>query len=168
MLLSFVPIVIPAGLVSGCTQTSVSDADPSRRQFPLDTLPTASITIDGATIPVYLATTPPTREEGLMHLGDQDLGDDEGMLFVFESERVLSFWMRNTFIPLDIAYARADGEIVTIHEMPPQTLRSFLSTEPALFALEMKAGAFERLGIDVGDTITLADDVMRAAAADDE
>lgn len=145
-----------------------TEADPSLRKFPLDTLPTALIAVDGQSIPVYLALTAETREEGLMYVGDDDLGDDEGMLFVFPQERRLSFWMRNTYIPLDLAYARADGEIVTIHQMPPLTLQSFLATEPALFALEMKAGAFERLGIEVGDQLSVPDDVLKQTFNRDE
>ena len=80
-----------------------------------------------------------------------------GMLFVFERELVRGFWMFNTPTPLDIAYARADGTIVTIRTMKPFDTSTYSSVFPAQYALEVKAGTFKELGIFEGDKIILPD-----------
>lgn len=135
----------------------------ARRRFPLDTLPTAEIKVKDQTLRVWIADDAATQEEGLMYVSNDQIADDQGMLFVFTSERQLSFWMRNTIIPLDIAYARTDGTIVQTWTMPPLTLQSFPSIEPAIYALEMKSGSFERLGIAKGDRLVIPDTLLKAA-----
>jgi uncharacterized membrane protein (UPF0127 family) len=82
------------------------------------------------------------------------------MLFVFDNERIRGFWMRNTIAPLDIAFARMNGTIVKIWQMPVLTLRTFSSIEPAMYALEVKQGTFERLGIKEGDRLEIPADVL--------
>lgn len=148
------------GFQVGCT---AGPAQPSlaNREIPLDSLPTGAIEVGGESIRVWLALNDETRTEGLMHVGESDIADDQGMLFVFETERDLSFWMRNTYIPLDIAYARSDGTIVATHQMEPLTLQGYPSYEPARFALEMKAGSFDRLGVSVGDQLVIPDDLIK-------
>ena len=133
----------------------------TRRKFPLDTLPTMSIKVDVNTLRVWLANGPDEREEGLMWATGDEIADDQGMLFVFPDEAYRGFWMKNTITPLDIAFARMNGTIVATHTMPPLTLQTFPSLEPAMFALEMKAGSFERLGIQVGDQMDLPPDVFK-------
>lgn len=155
-------------LGGGCGAISARDESSSAREFPLNQLPTTKITIGDETLTVWLATTAAQRNEGLMHVTDDQLGDDEGMLFVFPQEQFLSFWMKNTLIPLDIAYARTDGTVVTIHQMPPLTLNNFPSYEPARFALEMKAGAFARLGIREGAALGIPADVLKPDRSSDE
>jgi uncharacterized membrane protein (UPF0127 family) len=151
---------------SGCVGTSGNGSgdgsSSARRQFPLDTLPTSTVTIKGHTFRVWLALGVDEREEGLMFVSDNEIADDQGMLFVFPDERYLGFWMKNTITPLDIAFARMNGTIVTIATMPPLTLQTFPSLEPAMFALEVKAGTFARLGITEGDRIDIPDDVFKA------
>lgn len=142
---------------SGQDQPGVRASD-ARRRYPLDTLPRAQVTIDGHTFHVWVAhaadpARPGVLQEGLMYVPPEELADDEGMLFVFTDERVRGFWMLNTITPLDIAYARMNGQIVTIAQMPPQTLRTFSSIEPAMFALEVQQGTFARLGITEGQTL---------------
>jgi len=133
----------------------------ARRQFPLDTLPMSTVTINEHTLRVWLVTTPEQREEGMMFVPENEIADDKGMLFVFPDERYQGFWMKNTITPLDVAFARMDGTIVTIHTMPPLTLRTFPSLEPVMFALEVKAGTFGRLGVREGDRIDIPDDVFK-------
>jgi uncharacterized membrane protein (UPF0127 family) len=151
---------------SSPTTRRASDA---LREYPLDSLPTAWITINGHMLRVWLARdNAPARpgatrtvvEEGLMFVPPNEIGDDQGMLFVFTDESVRGFWMHNTITPLDIAFARMDGTIVKIWQMPPLTLRTFSSIEPAMFALEMKQGAFARLGIKEGDRIDIPPEVL--------
>jgi len=133
------------------------------REFPLDTLRTATISIDGHEFRVWLTLTPDQLTEGLMYVSEDEIADDQGMLFVFPDERLHAFWMKNTIIPLDIAYARMNGDIVKIWTMSPLTLQSYPSIEPAMFALEVKAGTFEQLGIREGDRIAIPDEVFKAS-----
>ena len=149
----------------GCIGTPGGDAgdgaSAARRRFPLETLPTSTVKTNDHTFRVWLMLGPDEREEGMMFVSESEVADDQGMLFVFPDERYLGFWMKNTITSLDIAYARMDGTIVTIATMPPLTLRTFPSIEPAMFALEMKAGTFERLDIGEGDRIDIPDDVFK-------
>lgn len=80
----------------------------------------------------------------------KDLGSDVGMLFVFSDSQQRAFWMKNTLIPLSIAYMNEKGAVENILEMPPQTEQSFMSAGPAKFALEMNAGWFSKHGVKPG------------------
>ena len=104
---------------------------------------------------VEIADEPDEQAQGLMNR--TALGEDRGMLFVFDSEETLSFWMRNTLIPLSVAYIDSEGRIVDIQKMeplddePPQ----YVSAEPAQYALEVNQGFFEERGVEVGNTTEL-------------
>lgn len=100
------------------------------------------------TVLAELARTPEERAQGLMYR--ENLPEGQGMLFVFADTQIRSFWMSNTFIPLDIAYLDAELRIVDIHAMDPQTTESHPSAEPAMFALEVPQGWFAEVGIAVG------------------
>ena len=95
-----------------------------------------------------VASTDETRSRGLMFR--DKLGPNEGMLFVFRDKAPHCFWMRNTLIPLSIAFIRDDGSIVNIAEMQPRTDDSHCAIEPVRYALEMDKGWFESKGIKVG------------------
>lgn len=96
---------------------------------------------------VYLALTTAQQRRGLMHV--RDLPDTTGMLFVYKKLDRLSMWMKNTYIPLDISFARADGSITNIvRDTEPLSLRSIASTEPVIYVLELNAGITKRLNID--------------------
>ncbi len=151
------------------TSATTQRASDARRNYPLDSLPVATIKIGAQSFRVWLAKeSAPIRrgaertvvEEGLMFVPTEEIADDQGMLFVFNDETIRGFWMRNTITPLDIAFARANGTIVKIWQMPPQTLQTFSSIEPAMFALEMKQGTFARLGIKEGDRIDIPPEVL--------
>ena len=77
------------------------------------------------------------------------------MLFVFEQEQILAFWMKDTLIPLSIAYIDAEGRIVDIQDMQPLDETDHLSAEPAQYALEVNQDFFERRGVMVGDVVEL-------------
>ncbi len=150
----------PNGRTAGAaTQPATAPATPrssSRfRRYPLDTLPQSRIRVNGNDLRVWLAITDAQHMEGLMHVPAEEIADDQGMLFVFPDEEERSFWMRNTITSLDIAYMRTDGTIVKTYTMPPLTLNSFPSIEPARWVLEVKAGTFARLGIDAGDVVSI-------------
>ena len=100
---------------------------------------------------VEVAKTPEERNQGLM--GRKHLEKDEGMLFIFETEDYHSFWMKDTLIPLSIAFIDKDGRIVWIKDMKPLTLDSHVPPKPILYALEMNKGWFSSRGIKEGDTV---------------
>ena len=83
----------------------------------------------------------------------KELPSDQGMLFVYFRETELSFWMKNTYIPLSIAFINADGVIVDIQQMEPEKTDSHKSKKPALYALEANKGWFNERDIKVGDRI---------------
>jgi hypothetical protein len=104
---------------------------------------------------VEVARTPEQRQKGLMHR--ETLGGYEGMLFVFERDQHLSFWMKNTTVPLSIAYIARDGTIKSIFDMRPLSEQPVESGYAVRYALELPQGAFERSGSKVGDTIEIPD-----------
>ncbi|MFO1310526.1 MAG: DUF192 domain-containing protein [Burkholderiales bacterium] len=114
-------------------------------------LPTVTLTIGAHKLTAEVATTPEQRSLGLMNRFS--LKPDHGMLFVFERNEPLAFWMRNTYIPLSIAFIAPDGRIVNIEDMQPQTDESHWSKGPALYALEMKKGWFVERGIGPGAVV---------------
>jgi uncharacterized protein len=98
---------------------------------------------------VEIVDTPESRQIGLMNR--ENLGDDEGMLFIFDSEGVYPFWMKNTLIPLDIIWINSEKEIVFIHEnAEPLSLASINPGKNALYVLEINGGFARELGIGVG------------------
>ena len=107
--------------------------------------------INNREISVEVAKTIEEREHGLM--GRKDLGKDEGMLFIFETEGRYGFWMKDTYVPLSIAFIDKEGRIVRITDMKPRTLESHIPPQPILYTLEMKKGWFSNNGIKVGDTV---------------
>jgi uncharacterized membrane protein (UPF0127 family) len=111
---------------------------------------------DGKTIGILaeIARTAAEQETGLMYR--RSLADGEGMLFVFERDKMLSFWMKNTLIPLSIAYISYNGRILEIHDMKPRDLTLVRSSRSARYALEVPQGWFERTGIRPGDTLVLS------------
>ena len=100
---------------------------------------------------VEVAKTPEERGHGLM--GRKQLGKDEGMLFIFETEDYHGFWMKDTLIPLSIAFIDKGGRIVWITDMKPLTLNSHVPPKPILYALEMNKGWFSSYGIKVGEVV---------------
>ncbi len=95
------------------------------------------------------------RSRGLMYR--TALGADRGMLFVYPNEKEHSFWMRNTLIPLSIAFMDSEGRIVDIQDMKPldDDPPHYVSAEPARYALEVNQGFFEERGVEVGDRLEL-------------
>ena len=98
---------------------------------------------------VYLALERAQQRRGLMFV--RELPVTSGMLFVYDDEAIASMWMKNTFIPLDILFATADGRVSSIEkDTTPQSLRSIRSTEPVTYVLELNAGVTDLLAIEVG------------------
>ncbi|MBM4306253.1 MAG: DUF192 domain-containing protein [Deltaproteobacteria bacterium] len=116
-----------------------------------ENLPQIPLYIKEKEIRVEVAKTPGERAVGLMDR--KHLGKDEGMLFIFEEEGYHSFWMKNTLIPLSIAFIDKEGRIVKITDMKPLTLTSHPPPKPVLYALEMNQGWFSKNGIKAGDMV---------------
>ncbi len=115
------------------------------------TLPIKKLNAGMHVIQAEIAATPESRTIGLMNR--KSLAPNHGMLFVFEQANVQCFWMRNTLIPLSIAYIDEDGTIVNIADMRPQSDQSHCSTKPVRFALEMDQGWFAARGMSPGKKI---------------
>ncbi len=107
----------------------------------------------GVSLQAEIATTDTERSKGLMFR--RELRDGQGMLFVFDRDQHLSFWMKNTLIPLSVAYIASDGKILEIHDMTPESLSPVDSDHAARYALEVPQGWFSRVGLGPGDRLEL-------------
>jgi uncharacterized protein len=99
-------------------------------------------------IEVYVARSQEERAMGLMHR--RELADHEGMLFMCDAPRVQKFWMKDTPLPLSIAFLEEDGTIVKIADLTPHDLEGESSGAPVRFVLEMNQGWFHERGIGPG------------------
>ncbi len=115
------------------------------------------LAVGSAEVLAEIARTPEEREKGLMFR--KDLPDGKGMLFVFEVDERLAFWMKNTLVPLSIAYISSDGTIREILDMEPRSLAPVPSQFSVRYALEVPRGWFGRAGVRVGDRVVLPDSV---------
>lgn len=101
---------------------------------------------------VELAEKPSEQAKGLMYR--KEMADDAGMIFKFKKQKPLGFWMKNTYIPLDIIFIDQDGVIKSIHENAvPKSLESIHSGVPVIAAFEINGGLSATLGIAVGDVV---------------
>jgi uncharacterized membrane protein (UPF0127 family) len=114
------------------------------------------VTIGGETFRVEVARTAEQKRQGLMNRNS--LGDREGMIFVYESDQHLAFWMKNTTIPLTLAFLSKDGQIMQVEHLKPLSLKSVVSERAVRYALELPAGVLEELGVGVGDRVRLPAD----------
>lgn len=151
---SFVAAFLALMISTACAIAQV--ADPTAPDAVVEYGGPESVVIDTAngpvTLTVELAETPEARQRGLMHR--ESMGADEGMLFNFQQERVVSIWMENTLIGLDIAYIRSDGSIAKIITgAQPMSRRQLYSDVPVLSVLEINSGRAAQLGIAPGDVV---------------
>lgn len=148
-----------------------SATDPGRRRLLLavclmasgqalaDPLLTYRITVGGHALRVEVADTPEGRSTGLMHR--RHLPEDGGMLFVFERAEPQAMWMKNTPLPLSVAFVGTDRRILNIEDMTPFTEDSHPSAGPALYAIETAQGWFARRGIRPGARVQGLELVLR-------
>ena len=115
-------------------------------------LPITTIKVGPHPVAAEVAATPDQRTIGLMYRFS--LPADHGMLFVFPEPQPLSFWMRNTYIPLSIAYIDVEGRILNVVEMAPRSDATHPSRGEALYALEMRKGWFADKGVGPGTRVT--------------
>lgn len=116
------------------------------------TLPTMTIQVDGRAVVVEVADDDAERQRGLMYR--KSLPEGTGMLFVFPDEQVRGFWMKDTQLPLSIAYVDGKGVIVRISDMTPFDTSRVTSLYPARYAIEVPQGWFAANGIEKGDQVT--------------
>jgi len=121
---------------------------PVTRADPLLTYP---LTIKGHTLRAELARTEEEKRTGLMFR--RQLGENTGMLFVYEREGLWAMWMKNTYIPLSVAFIDRHGTILNIEDMEPLTEESHAARGPAKYALEVNRGWFAKRGIEPGDRV---------------
>ena len=109
------------------------------------------VSINGIPLTVIPADNSPDRIQGLMNV--HELGKDSGMLFRWPTPDIRSFWMKDTSLPLDIAYISEKGDILSIETLEPFSLKSVVSPKPASCALEVNRGWFDNNGVEVGDIV---------------
>lgn len=127
---------------------------------PASGLPRVTLQVKGISINVEVASTPEQTARGLMYR--ESLGENEGMLFVMPEERFLSFYMKNTLIPLSIAFLEEDGTIINIEHMEPLDADTLhWSLRKSRLALEMNQGWFDRQGVEPGDRIIIPPEILR-------
>ena len=114
-------------------------------------LPAITLQAGMHNIRAAVAQTPEQRQTGLMFR--REMAQHEGMLFVFEQASAQCFWMKDTLLPLSIAFLADDGSVVNIADMKPQALDSHCSAQPVRYVLEMNQGWFAKRGIKPGSKI---------------
>jgi uncharacterized membrane protein (UPF0127 family) len=131
-------------LVAGTGASAQKDKPP--------TLATTTIKVAGHALKVEIVASDPERERGLMFR--EKLGRDDGMLFVFPDIGYHSMWMKNTYIPLSVAFVDNDGVILNVRDMEPHSLDSHMAAGPARYAIETNVGWFKAKGVKAGDRVT--------------
>ena len=138
--------------------------------YPRPEYDTAVVKVGGHEVTVEVADTAVKRRYGCMFLSE--LGDDRGMIFVYPKARFMSFWMRNTRIPLDILYLTDDGRIVNAHRdmLPLRDEPSYPSAphQPVRFALELPGGWMDRHGVWLTHKVELPDELLSLEAEEDD
>ena len=120
-------------------------------QEPQMNLPRVKLAAGMHRIDAQVARTPDERATGLMYR--KEMPQHEGMLFVFDFAAQQCFWMKNTLLPLAIAFIADDGTIVDLDEMAPRTLEPHCSSRPVRYVLEMNQGWFRKKGLKPGDRL---------------
>lgn len=124
-----------------------------------ETIAQRTMEIGGMTLEIEVAADNQTRQRGLMHR--TSMPEDHGMLFAYPTPRIQHFWMKNTFLPLSIAFIDDDGTVVNVDDMQPlEELPGAASIKPVRFALEVNQGWFQRHNIAEGAKVELPDWVL--------
>lgn len=150
-------LMVIAAALMGCTKSEqVRTVDAAAAIGPGEN----KLRVGGTVVAVEIAATEKDRARGLMFR--ESLGKDTGMLFIYPEPRTLSFWMKNTIIPLSIAFIDSDGNVVNTLEMKPLIeVPPYRSTRPCRFALEMAAGWFSEHRVKAGDRVEIPEHIRR-------
>lgn len=128
-------------------------------------LPETQLRIRSHTIKAEIAQTEASRNYGLMNRAS--LAKDHGMLFVFDTVGRPCFWMKNTPLPLSIAFIDVQGVIVNMADMMPHSTNNHCPKRPVRYALEMSQGWFQEQGIEAGDHVKGLPDISHPATSPD-
>lgn len=126
----------------------------------LSAMRAVTMQIRDRTFSVWVAETDLQRQYSLMQVLRAELTDNQGMLFVFDQDQASGFWMKDTLIPLDIAFIRSDGMVVDIQQMAPQSLAIHDPAMPYRFALEVNEGVFRQIGLGPSQQINIPADAL--------
>ncbi len=137
--------------VSGVIATAIALLAPSS-SLHADPLLTYPLRVGEQPVRAELANTPETRRKGLMFR--TRLAPSSGMIFIFPDERPISMWMKNTPIPLSVAFIDSSGRIINIEKMQPDSEHTHSSRGSAKYALEMNQGWFKKHGIESGARVS--------------
>ncbi len=160
-------LTVPVVFAAGCSNDLVEDLSPATSEGNKSL--TEDVLLAGRMFRMELALTNEQRATGLM--GRESLADDQGMLFVFPDAKPypaeVSFWMKNCLMPIDVIFISREGKVTAIHEMqPPQPgtpdneLTVYPSNGQVQFAIELRGGLAEELGLRVGDDLELRVDYL--------
>jgi len=144
------PVFLPIVLVGMC---SVFGCNSRTREWPY------TVQLGDASLKVEVAATPEQRERGLMFRDDLD--ENWGMLFAYDDEWTLSFWMKNTKIPLSIAFIDRGLVVRDIQDMTPMTEEMHTSKVPVMYAIEVNRGWFVRHDIAPGTVVTFSPELEK-------
>ena len=155
----FLVLLLLAGCDGGSADSgAASDGSSTRVLTAASELRTVTIhTSSGKEVRVRAEIADDVYEHALGLAYRTTLAKNRGMLFIHEEEQKLSFWMKNTLIPLSVAFMDSEGRIVDIQDMKPldDDPPSYVSAKPAQYALEVNRGFFEERGVEVGDRVEL-------------
>lgn len=129
-----------------------------KRMYQLKDLDTTTVVLkDKHELKTWVMDTDAKRAEGMMFVEDKDFTEKQAMIFVFTSARELRFWMRNTLVPLDIAYVDSSGRIVKTYTMQSlDETTDYSSHGMSKYAIEFKAGLLKKLGVKAGDMVGIS------------
>ncbi len=145
------PMRLPSFLLTALVSAFFINPSPAWSKDPAASVPTIALKAGNQTIRAEVAATDETRQKGLMFR--EKIAINSGMLFVFPDVAYHAMWMRNTPLPLAVAFMDESGKIISIHEMLPYTETTHQAAGPARFALEMNSEWFSRNQVKAGDTI---------------
>ena len=140
--------------------TQRAEDGPRPREGEPQWLRTVQMQLGEEAFTLQVADTDEERMHGLMFR--KELAPDEGMIFVYPGDSWRSFWMKNTFIPLDIAFVNARGIVVNVEQMVPHDLEGTESTAPAKYAIELPLNAARRAGLKPGMTLQIPPDARNS------
>jgi len=160
-------VALGAGAAGFVVMQGTPPAAPGAAKTAKSGLPLETITLGGKPFELEVAASPKSVERGMS--GRTEIADGTGMIFVFPESRILSFWMIDCLIDIDVAYLDRTGKVISTYTMraePPQAkgesreaytsrLKRYPSADDAIFAIEVKAGLLEKLGVRPGSTVKL-------------
>ncbi|HET8869255.1 MAG TPA: DUF192 domain-containing protein [Aquabacterium sp.] len=150
--MTFIKPALVRSVLLSAVLTGLSQGTPAQTNGTPQQLPAIPLGISFYKIKAELAQTEREREIGLMFR--KSLGANDGMIFVFERPGTQCFWMKNTLIPLSVAFIADDGTIVNTDEMKAETENAHCSAKPVRYVLEMNKGWFSKRAIKEGSKVT--------------